>query len=375
MNILKDLFWDFRTKSAEPFRIGWIIGNQLEEARLFKRINVNIGGISLVRYHWIAFQVNSTPEYQLEYEIFRPWRKYDALLFLKAMGERSLSLINKYKALGRPVFFDANVNYYQIEGQEYYKGMLPSEQQREQAVRITKAVDGVIADSEYLKVRCEQYNSNVCWIPDNVRIDLVPSYQPWKFNGRKLPLFWSGDAVKLFELLAIEEILKKFSTKIELVLVTNDTSALERWYPNYKDRFQALLSLVPHKIIPYQSIEHLFQIYTQGGIVISPRFLDNSYNFGHTEWKITLPMACGRIAFCSPLPSYVKVSELSSGEGIKICHTIQDWEQVLDAILAGEIDLEKEERAAKAVVEQFYSTPVVAQKHSEFVRSIISEYH
>jgi hypothetical protein len=83
-------------------------------------------------------------------------------------------------------------------------------------------------------------------------------------------------------------------------------------------------------------------------------------------------MACGRMVFCSPVPSYVKVSELSVGEGIRICQTPEEWEEALEGILTGEIDLEQEEMAAKSVVEKNYSTLVVAEKHAAFVRSFLS---
>jgi glycosyltransferase involved in cell wall biosynthesis len=356
---------------SQPYRVGWIIGNQLEESRFYHRINVNIGGISLVRYYWITARVNSTPEYNLHYEIYRPWRKYDALIFLKSMGDKSQSLIEKYHMKGLPVFFDANVNYYQSSGTEYYKGMLPSGQQKEEAIRITETVDGVIADSEFIKKVCDRYNPNVCWIPDNVLLDLVPPYRPWKFGEGRLPLLWSGEAIKLFELLSIEDQLKRYSSKIELVLVTNALSALERWHQDYKTRFKSLLSLVPHTIIPYQSIEHLFQVYSRGGVVISSRFLDNSYNLGHTEWKITLGMACGRMALCSPVPSYQKVAERSQGMGIRICSKGEDWENILDEILSNSIEWEKEEQAARQVVEKYYSTPVVATQHAEYIFQIV----
>ncbi|MBI4765592.1 MAG: hypothetical protein HY787_13470 [Deltaproteobacteria bacterium] len=360
---------------SKPYRVGWIIGNQLAESRFFHRLNVHIGGISLVRFAWITAQINETPEYKLKYEIYQPWRKYDALIFLKSMGDKSLSLLKRYHGKGLPVFFDANVNYYQIEGTEYYGGMLPSLQQKEEAIKMTESVDGVIADSEFLQKICAHYNARVIWIPDNVRMDLVPPYRPWRISGGRVPLLWSGEALKLFELLAIEDLLNRYSSKIELVLVTNDLSALERWHPGYQDRFQSLLGMVPHRIIPYQSVEQLFQIYSQGGVAISPRFLDNSYNRGHTEWKITLGMACGRMVFCSPVPSYVKVAELSNGKGIRVCYTPEDWHSALEALLSAEMDLEMEEGAAQGVVEKYYSTPVVAEKQAGFVRSVLSNFH
>jgi hypothetical protein len=352
-------------------RIGWIIGDQLDRPRLGRRINVHIGGISLTRYNWITARINATPEYQLKYELYRFWKRYDALLFLKSMGPKSMDLIDAYQGNGRPIFFDANVNYYQIQGREYFRGMLPTDRQREEAILITAAADGVIADSEFLKKVCDPYNPRVCWVPDNVCFDLVPLFQPWTFPGDKLPLLWSGEAVKLFEILAVEDVFRKFSRRIELVLVTNDLAAWERWAPDTKARFQALLRVIPHQIIPYQSIEHLFQVYSRGGVIISPRFLDNSYNWGHTEWKIALGMACGRMALASPVPSYTTVAERAGGKGIRICHTAADWERNLAELLDPNFDWEPEEIQARQVVEKYYATEKVAKTHAAFVNKIV----
>ena len=186
-----------------------------------------------------------------------------------------------------------------------------------------------------------------------------------------MPLLWSGEAVKLFEILSVEDILKKYSSRIELVLVTNDLSALERWGPAYQERFESLLGRLSHKIIPYQSIDQLFQVYSQGGVIISPRFLDNSYNLGHTEWKITLGMACGRMTLASPIPSYTTVAERAGGKGIRICHTGADWERNLAELLDPNFDWESEEIQARKVVEKHYATEKVAKTHAAFVNEIV----
>ena len=111
-------------------------------------------------------------------------------------------------------------------------------------------------------------------------------------------------------------------------------------------------------------------MYSHGGVFISPRFLDNTYNLGHTEWKITLPMACGRVALGSALPSYLDVAERSAGHGLRICREAAHWRESLDAILSGGFDFESEENAAREVVERHYSTPVVATSHVQFIKEI-----
>lgn len=287
------------------------------------------------------------------------------------MGPKVMKLVEKYQRKSRPIWFDANVNYYQREGFEYYQGMFPSDRQQAEAIQITKAADGVIADSEYLLDLCRRYNERVCWIADNVHIDYVPPYKPWKYNGKRLPLLWSGESVKLFELLLIENVLKKYSNHIELVLITNDLSSWEKWHTDYIRRFQTMLLEVPYRIVPYRDIMRLFMEYGNGGVFISPRHLNNTYNFGHSEWKITLPMACGRMVICSPVPSYLKVWERARGSGIRICRSDEHWEKVIDEILTGRIDIEEEENAAKMVVEKYYSTKRIAAEHINFIRSFL----
>lgn len=357
---------------SKPFRVGWIIGDQLNQARFYHRVNVDAGGIALNRFKWIASHVNSTAGFGLKYEIYQPWKKYDALLFLKSMGTKSINLLHKKQQQGCASIFDINVNYFESSGREYYAGMLPTEQQKRDVIGMTQAADGIIADSTFLEEKCARYNKKTAWIPDNVCMQLVPPCTTWNFKGRRLPLLWSGEAVKLFDLLAIEDVLVKYADSIELNLITNSLDAMDYWHDGYKTRFESMLSKVPHKIIPYQSIESLLKVYSLGGVFISPRFIDNSYNKGHTEWKITLAMACGRMALASPVPSYVNVSDFSKGRGIKICDTSEKWEETLDAILSEEIDIEAEEMASRAVVESHYSTSVVAVKHAHFVNDVIS---
>lgn len=357
---------------TQPLRIGWIIQDQLDKSRFYSRINVNIGGISLCRYNWVANFINADPRYAIHYEIFRPWKRYDGLIFLKSMGKKSRELIKKYQEKGRPVLFDANVNYYEISGKEYYQGMLPTEIQKNEAIEITRTADGIIADSEFLRSKCAGFNSRVCWISDSVHMEIVPPYRPWSPKRGRITLLWSGESLKLFELLVLEDILYRHASHLELVMVTNDFQSINRWYPDYRKRFETLLERISHRFIPYQSIEHLFEIYAQGGIIISPRFLDNSYNLGHTEWKITLGMACGRMALCSPVPSYVLVNSRAKGSGIRICRSLNEWEAALEEIITNNVDLEKEEKDAKSVVETYYATSVVAQDHAAFVKKVIN---
>jgi glycosyltransferase involved in cell wall biosynthesis len=150
------------------------------------------------------------------------------------------------------------------------------------------------------------------------------------------------------------------------VLVTGDLSVLSRWSECYRKRFRRLLDDVSVEILPYRGIEHLFETYGQADVVISPRFLDNSYNLGHTEWKVTLGMACGCLAIASPVPSYQTVFDRSSDGEIVICSTSADWVAAFDALLVGGISKETRKLSTQ-LVDQYYSSEVLAKDHCRVV--------
>jgi glycosyltransferase involved in cell wall biosynthesis len=237
---------------------------------------------------------------------------------------------------------------------------------------MARAATAVIADSEFIASRCRLYNRHTAWIPDNVPMEEVPAYRPTP-AGKRLRLLWSGEAVKLFELLAAEDALLALRDRLELVLVTGDLAATSRLYPEVRDRLERLLSSLSVDVVRFESIARLFEIYAAGGVCISPRFLDNPYNFGHTEWKISLAMACGRIAVCSPVPSYVAVAERAQDRGIRICDSHEEWLTAFDELLGGHCRWDEEESAARTVVDRFYSTRAVAANHMAFVRGVLDE--
>lgn len=355
----------------ERINVGWIIGDLPHRAGVFRRVRTDIGGVSLARYDWLMRHVNARPAFGIRHERHVPRRRYDVVIFLKTMGGNSMETLAEARRRGARILFDVNVNYFERDGAEYYEGMLPTARQQADTIEMARAVDGVIADSSFLESVSRRYSGRVKWIPDNVELAQIPPYRPSRIGVKPLQLLWSGEAVKLFEFLSIEDVLRRYAPWIELVFVTNTLAALDRWHPPYRERFQSLLRYVPHRIVPFRSIAELFDVYAQGGVLISPRFLDNSYNLGHTEWKITLGMACGRMAMCSPLPSYLDVAERSGGRGIRVCETPEDWERALDALLSGGIVVEEEEGAARNVVEAHYSTRAVARMHSLFLKEVV----
>lgn len=324
--------------------------------------------MSFMRFHWVADELRG----KASYELYRPWRRYTAVVFLKSMGSHCLRLARQLKAVGTKIIFEANVDYYTpLDGEGHLAEMAPTEQQRADAIAITTIADVVIGTSRHLTETCRQYNPNAFWVPDNVRDQIVPPQQVGEatVDDSPLPLWWSGVAAKAFEFLLIENVLKALGDRVHLHLVTDDfVKGRERWRTDQRERMDALLGKVPHTIHTFGSIHHLLHLYSQGpGLILSPRFLDNPYNLGHTEWKITLGMACGLPALASPLPSYLDVEKLAEPGAIRICRTEDEWKAAMEAAMDGSWNLAEGGTAAREVVKKCYSTAVVAAQHLQAV--------
>lgn len=362
------------------FRIGFVIDSRFPSLQgAFTRecgfLNLLSGvpsnsPVGFMRFGWIADEVNRV-EKDLQYELFRPFRRYNAVVFLKSMGKDCITLARRLKKQGVKIVFDANVDYLTpAEGLFYYKGMAPTEAQRLEMQEMLDVADVVIADSELIASKCRAIHPQVHWIPDNVKMDLVPRPQGGVNRGRLIVL-WSGTSCKVFELLSIAPVLLAHAEHLRLVLVTDEWSGVERCFEPYRQQVKDLLGGLEHEIIPFRSIEQLLSVYAGGNLFVAPRFLDNTYNLGHTEWKITLPMACGRFVLASPQRSYLTVCKRSNGKGLRICSDIDDWSREMDAVLGNTINLEEEGNYGRRTVETHYSTERIAQEHAALMRQLL----
>lgn len=328
-----------------------------------------------MRFGWIADDINRRGSYELRYELYRPWREYDAVVFLKSMEHGCAELADKLRKEGRVAIFEANVDYYTESGASTLaRELVPDAGQREKAIRMTAAATAVLASSRRLAEVCAAWNPDVTWIPDNVPSHLLPR-RSGVASGRRdvLDLWWSGMPAKIPDLLLIGDVLRRFGKRIRLNIVTGEFArAIERTPAKRAEEIRGLLADVPHRLFRFRSVRHLLSLYSSGpGAIISPRHLDNAYNASHSEWKITLGMACGLTAVASPQPSYLDVAaRCAHPAAVAICENDHDWTAAFEKTIAGS-DARAAAEAARRAVKLHYSTEVIAGMHADAVRKAI----
>lgn len=289
-------------------------------------------------------------------ELYKPGSRYDVVVFVKAMSARHREEAERAQAAGARVVFDANVNYYEVWGEYDVPGTKPTEEQQREATAMTRLADWVVADSSYLLGVVRKLTERASWIPDNVDTSLFRPPRRRRREERPLQLVWSGMARKARPLILAREALAALEDA-ELTVVSNEEPA----------ELVPLRRAIPVRFVPFD-LRRYARILRDCDVIISPKRLQNGYEMGHSEWKITLGMAAGLPAVASPQQSYVEAIGHRGG-GI-VADSGDEWTEALTR-LAAEPRL-REEMGARALetVRERYATPVVARRYRDLLRSL-----
>jgi glycosyltransferase involved in cell wall biosynthesis len=330
---------------APQLRVGWATSSTLAAERAtFRGLETSVA----MRIANVARWLNRNTRFANE--LYRPDRRYDVVVFVKAMDERSQTEAERARARGARIVFDANVNYYEVWGEYDLPGTRPTPEQQRDAQAMTRAADAVVADSSYLLAIVRRYNERAEWIPDNVDTSV---FRPrGAHEERGLRLVWSGRSHKAKPLELLAEPLAAVPDA-ELVVVS--------------DAPPPELGALPAATFEPFSLRGYARTLRRCDAIVSPKRLVNGYELGHSEWKITLGMAAGLPAVASPQQSYVEAIEAHGG-GI-VADSPEEWRAAFERLRdpAERADLGAR---ARRTVEERYATPVVARKYGDFLETI-----
>ena len=335
--------------AREPrLRVGWVAAHSFAglRGRSFRLLPASLKMRMANTARWL-----NANEPGFRNEMYVPGRRYDVVVFAKAMDERCQEEAARVHAYGGKVVFDANVNYYEVWGDYDVPGTKPTERQLDQAMTMTTLADWVVADSTYLLDLIRPLNPSSSWIPDNVDLTL---YGRRREHGPRalVRLVWSGIAKKAQHLLQIEDALASLEG-FELVLVADEP-------PQVLERLRRVL---PTRYVRFGDRRYARTL-AESDVIISPKRLSNAYEHGHSEWKITLGMAAGLPAVASSQPSYLEA--ISDRGGGMIADGTDEWVAALESLRdpARRAELGA---LARRTVEERYATPVVARQYGDLL--------
>jgi glycosyltransferase involved in cell wall biosynthesis len=330
-------------------RVGWATSGSTGPQRVtFRALSPALAMRSANIARWLDANEDGVAN-----EPYRRDRRYDAVVFVKAMSAAHRAEAERARERGAAIVFDANVNYYEIRGEYDIPGTKPTEAQQSEALAMTTLADHVVADSSYLLEIVRRHNPNATWIPDNV--DTALFHGPPHRSPGPLTLVWSGMSHKARQLLVIRNVLAELAD-VQLVVVSEQEP----------DVLPELRSAIECRYVEF-SLRGYARLLRDCDVIVSPKRLVNSYELAHTEWKITLGMAVGLPAVASPQQSYLEaIGDL--GGGI-VAETPTEWSEALERLRDERERGELGSLAARTVAER-YATPVVARRYLELLRSL-----
>jgi len=340
-----------RRGRAAPVRVAWVAADTLHGgpqrlSRLHPPVSMRIANT--------AFWIDAHSP-RVGNELYRRGRRYDVVVFFKAMGEREQEEAARIRQAGGRVVFDANVNYYELWGDYEIDRTEPTETQRRDARAMTQNADHVVADSSYLLELVSQLNPHAACIPDNVDTAVYRGVRR-HHAGRRLRLVWSGIAQKAHHLLDVADAFGSV-TGIELVLVSDRPP----------EAMRALAEALPCRYVRFSDARYAATL-RRCDVIVSPKRLVNAYEVAHTEYKITLGMAVGLPAVASPQRSYVEaIGHL--GGGI-VAEGVGEWREALEQLRDDPAQRAELGRRARRTVLERYSTPVVSARYLELLESL-----
>lgn len=281
------------------------------------------------------------------FELYQPWRRYDAVIFEKSFTLNALNLAQKLKSKGTRVILDVNVNYFSKETPRVTDSM------HKFAHQFASTADAIITPSQHLteELKHAKINSNIRYIPEPIP-DRYFIQEKTKFN--KTPeLVWSGYHTKAQELEEISDVLKNVQAKydVKVTLISDKDPQID--IPGYT-------------FVRYREKTIVSELIKRD-VFIAPRQFDMAYKYNHTFTKIGAPMAIGLPIIASPMPSYLKSPAL-------ICNNRDEWSCIFDKLYKGYIDLQDLSQKGRTYCRSEFSWKQVREYYTDLIASLFENH-
>lgn len=289
-----------------------------------------------------------------------PGADADVAYFIRWQDDRAYEQAKRQKAAGRKVIFDLVVNHFtQTDQTAVSRGFgIVTETHYRQTMRMLELADAVTCASQYIAERAAPYHDHVHYLSDSIdmrHFDRVKD--EGDFYRQKLRVIWSGTSTKRVEFTPLIPLLKKYQLSLAVI---SDHAPLLGW------RF----SFGPYRLA-YRWASWRYETFPgkllMGEIGISYRDELDSYNLGHSLFKIGVMMAQGIPVVASPIPSY---RELVNRGGGVIASTLDEWDQILGTWVTDRDKLAQTARQARGAVSP-YTTANIIRGYLELLNSLL----
>lgn len=229
----------------------------------------------------------------------------DICFFFRVINDRLIDIAHGLKKKGKKIVYLLDVNYLERTGESHWLKQVTDEHIKNSHI-FCQLSDLVLCPSPYLVEVVNKYGYQPAYWPQG--IDNKHFKAKTEIRLSNPVLVWCGYSIKA-EL--VEEVARNL--RCALLIVADKTPPV-----NYPFKFKKW----KYKKAPS---------YILGGDVgIAPRAINNSYNKGHSFFKILVYLACGLPVLVASLPSYSDI--VVNGKNGFLCETLDDYRKYYERI-------------------------------------------
>lgn len=276
-------------------------------------------------------------------EIYKPFKKYKVVFFMKVHRDKTVKRALKVKSQGSYMIMDPYCEFIDDESRA-------QDPERINVLKLTELMDVVNPCGQVQYDMFAPYHKNMNIIGDTVRDDYF-DIRKQHTDTKQVKLIYCGYGKKCRDTLAIENVIKRLQSEygVKMLYLTNgdpNISELEYEYELYDQR-------------------RVCEQYCMGDIMIAPRPMEGIEHLSHSNTKIAYPMSVGLPVVASPVPSYLDSPAV-------ICRTEEEWYVELKKLISDSEYRKKLGEESRQFMLDNYSMSHIGQIYIDMIKDHLS---
>ena len=276
-------------------------------------------------------------------ELYKPFRKYDVVFFIKTATERAVRIARKLEKEGVYLILDSYSEFLDDPLKKDFSDRI-------NIIELLSLMDVVNVCSDVQVQTYSKYHDNVRFVGDSVHEKMFLNKKEHS-EKEVITLIYCGYGKKVSDTLVIAEVIKRLQKEFgcRMIFLSNEKPEIKEFEWDYMKYNQNIIG------------EQL----CKGDIMIAPRPMTGIEKLPHSNTKIAYPMSLGLPVVASPISSYLDSPAI-------ICRNNEEWyENIKNLIL--NVDLRKEVgEKSRLYIKENYSRNVIGEKYLAEIKERIS---
>ncbi|HRE62398.1 MAG TPA: hypothetical protein PKU77_01330 [Ferruginibacter sp.] len=234
-------------------------------------------------------------------------------------------------------------------------------------INMYRVADAVVCSTPIQKEYITRYNKNVHISLDYFEADIAHTKKQYE-TGKKLKLVWEGQSYTVNNLLAIKEVFRTLTDKVELHIITDSSIVFP--FEIFNKKTSDIVSKIPCTVFfhPWK-INDFSKHITDADLAIIPIKNNDKLYWNKPENKLLLLWQMGVPVLTSNTPAYSRVMNEAGIAGL--CSSDNDWiTKIEEFIKMNETQREAQAFKATNFLATHHSKEIILQKWDKIFQSV-----